>query len=86
MMMFMAQLKPLHRFYRNTAYIQDRMKRQLLPVDNPAYIGAYGVAFSGSRNGFSALLVWNFLAKDSVTSLTARIKADLTERRDFFLT
>jgi histidine decarboxylase len=38
---------------------------QLRPPDNPEYIGALDTTFAGSRNGFSALLLWNYLAKTS---------------------
>jgi histidine decarboxylase len=61
----------------------SKVKYQLLPVDNPAYIGASDTTFSGSRNGFSALILWDFLAKNSVSSLIARIKTNLDRAEQF---
>ena len=40
-------------------------KYQLYPPDDPAYIGSPDTRFSGSRNGFSALIMWDFLARNS---------------------
>lgn len=40
-------------------------KYQLFPPDDPAYIGAPDTTFSGSRNGFSGIIMWEFLAKNS---------------------
>jgi hypothetical protein len=63
----------------------SKVKHQLLSVDNPAYIGASGATLSGSRNGFPALLIMGFSSKNSVPSLTARIKADLDRAARFSL-
>jgi histidine decarboxylase len=62
----------------------SKVKYQLLPVDNPAYIGASDTTFSGSRNGFSALLLWDFIARNSVNSPIDRITADI-KRADRFV-
>jgi histidine decarboxylase len=40
-------------------------KYQLFPPDDPAYIGSPDTTFSGSRNGFSGIILWEFLAKTS---------------------
>jgi histidine decarboxylase len=40
-------------------------KYQLYPPDDPAYIGSPDTTFSGSRNGYSALIMWDFLARNS---------------------
>jgi histidine decarboxylase len=42
-----------------------KTRLQLRPPDNPEYIGALDTTFAGSRNGFSALLLWNYLANTS---------------------
>ena len=41
-----------------------KRKYQLLPPDNPEYIGALDSTFAGSRNGLSALILWNYLARN----------------------
>lgn len=58
-------------------------KYQLLPVDNPAYIGSSDTTFSGSRNGFSALILWDFISKHSLTDLAERAKKGL-DLADYF--
>lgn len=55
-----------------------RRKYQLLPPDNPEYIGALDSTFAGSRNGLSALILWNHLAK---TSYAKQIKKALHTQR-----
>ncbi|MDB5070635.1 MAG: histidine decarboxylase [Candidatus Eremiobacteraeota bacterium] len=43
-----------------------KVKYQLLPPDDPAYItGSPDTTFSGSRNGFSAIILWDYLARTS---------------------
>lgn len=41
-----------------------KRKYQLLPPDNPEYIGALDSTFAGSRNGLSALILWSYLARN----------------------
>ena len=43
----------------------SKVKYQLQPPDNPNYIGSPDSTFAGSRNGFSALILWDYLAKHS---------------------
>jgi histidine decarboxylase len=40
-----------------------RSKLQLKPPPLPEYIGSPDTTFAGSRNGFSAIVLWNFLAR-----------------------
>ncbi|MDR2796034.1 MAG: hypothetical protein LBB47_04905 [Spirochaetaceae bacterium] len=61
----------------------SKVKYQLLPVDNPAYIGASDTTFSGSRNGLSALILWDFIARNSVEKLVSRISTDLKKAKKF---
>lgn len=42
-----------------------KRKYQLKPPDNPEYIGSDDSTFAGSRNGLSALIIWNYLARTS---------------------
>ncbi|WP_199337208.1 pyridoxal-dependent decarboxylase [Nostoc sp. FACHB-152] len=42
-----------------------KTKYQLRPPDDPEYIGSQDTTFAGSRNGFSAMLLWDYLAKNS---------------------
>jgi histidine decarboxylase len=42
-----------------------KIKYQMLPPDNPAYIGAQDTTFAGSRNGFSPIVMWDHLARNS---------------------
>ena len=42
-----------------------KVKHQLAPPDDPEYIGAPDTTFAGSRNGFSAMILWDYLAKTS---------------------
>lgn len=52
----------------------SKVKYQLCPVDDPNYIGSPDTTFSGSRNGLSPILIWDFLARNSVEDLIERIK------------
>jgi histidine decarboxylase len=49
-----------------------KVKYQLQPPDNPEYIGSLDTTFAGSRNGFSALILWDYLAKHSYESLVQK--------------
>lgn len=40
-----------------------KIKYQLRPPDNPAYIGSLDTTLAGSRNGFSAMLLWDYHAR-----------------------
>ncbi|HEV2800405.1 MAG TPA: pyridoxal-dependent decarboxylase [Pyrinomonadaceae bacterium] len=42
-----------------------KVKYQLAPPDDPEYIGAPDTTFAGSRNGFSAMILWDYLARTS---------------------
>jgi histidine decarboxylase len=42
-----------------------KTKYQLRPPDNPEYIGSPDTTFAGSRNGLSAMILWDYLAKTS---------------------
>lgn len=48
-------------------------KYQLYPPDDPAYIGSPDTTFSGSRNGFSALIMWDFLARNSYDTQVEKV-------------
>lgn len=43
----------------------SKVKYQLKPVDDPMYIGCPDTTFAGSRNGFSALVFWEYLSNRS---------------------
>lgn len=55
-----------------------KTKYQLRPPDNPEYLGSPDTTFAGSRNGLSAMILWDFLAKNSYEQQTKR--ALLAER------
>jgi histidine decarboxylase len=42
-----------------------KVKYQLLPPDDPMYIGAPDTTFAGSRNGLAAIVLWDYAAKHS---------------------
>lgn len=42
-----------------------KTKFQLRPPDDPEYIGSQDTTFAGSRNGFCAMLFWDYLARTS---------------------
>ncbi|WP_331721394.1 pyridoxal-dependent decarboxylase [Streptomyces sp. NBC_00212] len=48
---------------------------QMTPPKSSEYIGAADTTFAGSRNGFSALLMWDYLARHSYDD-QARLAAD----------
>jgi histidine decarboxylase len=49
-----------------------KVKMQLRPPDQPEYIGAQDTTFAGSRNGFSSMILWDYLAKNSYTTQVSR--------------
>jgi len=55
-----------------------KTKYQLRPPDNPEYLGSPDTTFAGSRNGLSAIFLWDFLAKNSYAKQME--KALYTER------
>ena len=52
-----------------------RTKLQMKPPDDPEYVGTPDTTFAGSRNGFSALLLWNYAAKHSYEAQIERALA-----------
>lgn len=42
-----------------------RTKLQMRPPGNPEYIGSFDTTFAGSRNGFSSVILWDYLARRS---------------------
>ncbi|MBD2578443.1 pyridoxal-dependent decarboxylase [Oscillatoria sp. FACHB-1406] len=42
-----------------------KVKFQLNPPDKAEYLGSLDTTFAGSRNGFSAMILWDYLAKNS---------------------
>ena len=51
-----------------------KVKYQLLPPSDPNYIGSPDSTFAGSRNGFSSLLLWDYLSRNAVSDLEKKIK------------
>jgi histidine decarboxylase len=49
-----------------------KVKYQLRPPDDPEYIGAEDTTFAGSRNGFSSMVLWDYLAKNSYARQVCR--------------
>ncbi|MBW8878541.1 MAG: histidine decarboxylase [Acidobacteria bacterium] len=49
-----------------------RTKYQLSPTSDPAYIGSRDSTFAGSRNGFSAMILWYYLARNSYGAQTEK--------------
>ncbi|MTV47934.1 histidine decarboxylase [Heliobacillus mobilis] len=52
-----------------TGIFMSKVKYQLQPPDDPQYIGSPDTTFAGSRNGFSPIILWNSLSKNSYDSL-----------------
>ncbi|HEX3554072.1 MAG TPA: pyridoxal-dependent decarboxylase [Thermoanaerobaculia bacterium] len=52
-----------------------RSKYQLSPTSDPAYIGSSDSTFAGSRNGFSAMILWYYLATNSYQAQTEKAVA-----------
>ena len=50
-----------------------KTKFQLRPPDEPEYIGSPDTTFAGSRNGFSAMIFWDYLAKHSYDDQIAKV-------------
>ncbi len=50
-------------------------KYQLSPTSDPAYIGSRDSTFAGSRNGFSAMILWYYLARNSYQAQTEKAVA-----------
>ncbi len=42
-----------------------KTKYQLLPPDDPMYIGSPDTTFAGSRNGLAPMILWDYLARNS---------------------
>ncbi len=42
-----------------------KVKYQLFPPDDPEYIGSPDTSFAGSRNGLSAIVLWDYIARNS---------------------
>jgi len=51
----------------------SKVKYQLTPPDDPMYIGSADTTFAGSRNGFSALVLWNYLTKNTPVDIAKKI-------------
>jgi histidine decarboxylase len=50
-----------------------RVGYQLFPPDDPEYLGSPDSTFAGSRNGFSSIILWDYLAKNSYDKQIDRI-------------
>ncbi len=50
-----------------------KVKYQLLPPDDPMYIGSPDSTFAGSRNGFSSLILWDYFSKNSYDDLIKKV-------------
>lgn len=55
-----------------------KVKYQLSPPDNPNYIGSPDSTFAGSRNAFSALILWDYLSRNSWQDIATAVKKALT--------
>src|SRR3712207_7894736 len=42
-----------------------KTKTQMRPSDDPEYLGSPDTTFAGSRNGFSAMILWDYLDRKS---------------------
>jgi len=52
-----------------------KVKYQIKPPSDPAYISSPDTTFAGSRNGFSAIILWDFYARLSIEHLTNTVIA-----------
>lgn len=52
-----------------------KTKLQMKPPQDPEYVGTPDTTFAGSRNGFSALLLWNYAAGSSFEAQVERALA-----------
>jgi histidine decarboxylase len=50
----------------------SKTKYLLMPPSRPAYIGSLDSTLAGSRNGFSAMVLWDYVARNSYASQTER--------------
>ncbi len=55
-----------------TGIYMTKQKYMVMPPDNPEYVGSPDTTFAGSRNGFSAMILWQHLAETSYDAITAR--------------
>lgn len=51
-----------------------KSKYQLVPCDDPMYIGSPDTTFAGSRNGFSSLILWDYISKNSYEDFKNKVK------------
>ncbi len=49
-----------------------KVKYQLFPTDDPEYLGSPDSTFAGSRNGFSSIIMWDYLARNSYATQVQR--------------
>jgi histidine decarboxylase len=55
-----------------TGIYMTRVKMQLKPPTSPEYIGSPDTTFAGSRNGFSAMILWDYLSRHSYDAQITR--------------
>lgn len=55
-----------------------KVKYQLLPPDDPMYIGSPDTTFAGSRSGFGSMILWDYFAKNSYEENIAKILKNQT--------
>ncbi len=55
----------------------SKVRYQLEPPDNPNYIGSPDTTFAGSRNGLTALVLWEYLSRNSFEDLIQKIRTNL---------
>ncbi|MCC8187050.1 MAG: hypothetical protein LIP08_05950, partial [Bacteroides sp.] len=55
-----------------------RVRNQMLPPDNPTYIGSPDSTFAGSRNALSPLIMWEYLSKNSYADFIKKVETGLT--------
>lgn len=61
-----------------TGIFMTKVKYQLRPPSDPEYLGSLDSTFAGSRNGFSAMILWDYLARNGFEDQIER--ALLTEK------
>ena len=61
----------------------SKVKYQLSPPANPNYIGSPDSTFAGSRNAFSALILWNFISRHSFADMAKRAMEALLKAKKF---
>jgi len=52
----------------------SKVKYQVYPPSDPEYISSPDTTFSGSRNGFSAIILWDYFAKNSYEKQIEKVK------------